>query len=207
MESFIELFLQHSITFFAIINPIGASALMLSILEKDVTPAEINEIAYKSTLTILIAFFVVLIGGVFILEMFGIDIHSIKVIGGIILIIMSVQMIQGKKEDNTFKDKKNTDMSIIPIAIPILFGPALFSTIIILKGDSEDIIDIVPIISAFVLNAIAVYITLKNSTYLKKYLGETGQNVITKIMGLIVGAIAVQFILSGSVTLIKMYLN
>lgn len=207
MESFIELFLQHSITFFAIINPIGASALMLSILEKDVTPAEINEIAYKSTLTILIAFFAVLIGGVFILEVFGIDIHSIKVIGGIILIIMSVQMIQGKKEDNTFKDKKNSDMSIIPIAIPILFGPALFSTIIILKGDSEGIIDIAPIISAFVLNAIAVYITLKNSMYIKKYLGETGQNVITKIMGLIVGAIAVQFILSGSVTLVKMYLN
>ena len=207
MENFIELSLQHSITFFAIINPIGASALMLSILEKDVTPAEIKEIAYKSTVTILISFFAVFIGGVFILEMFGIDIHSIKVIGGIILIIMSVQMIQGKKEDNTFKDKKNTDMSIIPIAIPILFGPALFSTIIILKGDSQNIIDIVPIITAFVLNAIAVYITLKNSIYLKKYLGETGQNVITKIMGLIVGAIAVQFILSGSVALVKMYLN
>ena len=207
MENFIELFLQHSITFFAIINPIGASAVMLSILEKDVTPAEIKEIAYKSTLTILIAFLAVLIGGVFILEVFGIDIHSIKVIGGIILIIMSVQMIQGKKEDNTFKDKKNTDMSIIPIAIPILFGPALFSTIIILKGDSEDIIDIVPIITAFILNAIAVYITLKNSMYIKKYLGETGQNVITKNMGLIVGAIAVQFILSGSVTLVQTYLN
>ena len=72
---------------------------------------------------------------------------------------------------------------------------------------SEDISDIIPIIFAFLVNALAVYITFRNSVYIKKILGETGQNVITKVMGLIVGAIAVQFILSGSVTLIQMYLN
>lgn len=205
MEHFIELFLQHTITFFAIINPIGASALMLSVLHKDVSSQEIKEIAYKSTFTVIIAFFIVLAGGVFVLDVFGIDINSIKVIGGIILIIMSIQMIQGKTDDTNFKEKKSSDMCVVPIAIPIIFGPALFTTIIILKGDSQSVGDIVPMVFAFLVNALAVYLIFKNSTYIKQYLGETGQNVISKIMGLIVGAIAVQFILSGSVTLVKIY--
>lgn len=207
MENFIELFLQHSITFFAIIDPIGASALMLSILHKDVSKQEIREIASKSTFTAIIAFFVVLIGGNFVLNMFGIDINSIKVMGGIILIIMAVQMIQGKKEDTPIQQKSSSDMTIVPIAIPIIFGPAIFTTIIIVKGHSEGFLELLPIIFAFLANAFVVYLTFRNSIYIKQYLGVTGQNVITKIMGLIVGAIAVQFILSGSATLVKMYLN
>lgn len=207
MENFIELFLQHSITFFAIIDPIGASALMLSILNKDVTREEIKEIARKSTLTAVVAFFVVLIGGNIVLKIFGIDINSIKVMGGIILIIMAVQMIHGRKDDDSIEKKSNSDMTIVPIAIPIIFGPAIFTTIIIVKEHTENFVDIIPIIFAFLANALVVYLVFKNSIYIKQYLGITGQAVITKIMGLIVGAIAVQFIIGGSVSLVNMYLN
>jgi multiple antibiotic resistance protein len=207
MENFIESFLQHVITFFAIIDPIGASALMLSILHKDVTKAEIREIAYKSTLTMTIAFFVVLIGGNIVLKIFGIDINSIKVMGGIILILMAVQMIHGKKENDNLQEKTSSDMTIVPIAIPITFGPAIFTTIIIVKEQTQNFTDIIPIIFAFLVNALVVYLIFRNSIYIKHYLGKTGQAVITKIMGLIVGAIAVQFIIGGSVTLVNMYLN
>jgi len=209
MENFIELFLQHTITFFAIIDPFGASALVLSILHKNVTKQEIRVIAYKSSLTAVIAFFVVLVGGNIVLKIFGIDINSIKVMGGIILIMMAVQMIQGKKEeeDDDFQKKSSSDMTIVPIAIPIIFGPAIFTTIIIVKEHSEGFMEILPIILAFLVNAFVVYVVFRNSIYIKQYLGHTGQAVITKIMGLIVGAIAVQFIISGTVTLVNMYLN
>lgn len=60
---------------------------------------------------------------------------------------------------------------------------------------------------AFCINALILYLVLKNSIYIKKYLGQTGQNIITKLMGLIVGAIAVQFIVGGIVSLTKVYLN
>ena len=60
---------------------------------------------------------------------------------------------------------------------------------------------------AFCLNALVFYLVLKNSIYIKKYLGLTGQNIITKLMGLIVGAIAVQFIISGIVNLSRVYLS
>jgi len=207
MGNLIEIFLQNSITFLAIINPIGASALMLSVLNKNVTQEEIKEVAYKSTVTITIAFILVLIGGDIILNIFGIDIHSIKVIGGIVLIIMAINMLQGKKDSDNFKEKSSSDMAIVPVAIPIIFGPALFSTIIILKEQSQNIGDIIATVFAFIINALIVYFVFRNSIYIKKYLGKSGQEIITKIMGLIVGAIAVQFILTGSVYIIENYLN
>ena len=213
MEQFLENFLQISITFFAIIDPVGVSAMMLSIIHSNVTKQEINTIAYRVTFTITIAFFVVLIGGNFILQMFGIDSNSIKVIGGIVLIMMALSMIQGSKESKELSKeegeevKVQNDISIIPIAIPITFGPAVFSTIIILKEQSDGALGILAVVLAFLANATLVYIIFKNSIYIKKYLGLTAQNMITKLMGLIVGAIAVQFIISGIIELSKIYLK
>ena len=95
---------------------------------------------------------------------------------------------------------------MIPIGIPIAFGAGLFTTIIIFKHQAETFLDVVSITFAFCINALIFYLILKNSIYIKKYLGITGQNIITKLMGLIVGAIAVQFIISGIVALTKSYL-
>lgn len=205
-------FLQQSITFFAILDPIGISAIALSILNVDISKKEISRVAYKSTLTIIIAFFIVLITGDLVLRIFGIDQNSLKVMGGIILLLMAISMVNSsakskepsKEEGKEIKEQE--DLSIIPIGVPIAFGAGLFTTIIIFKHQAQTFTDLVSISFAFILNAIIFYVTLKNSIYIKKYLGLTGQNVITKLMGLIVGAIAVQFIISGIITLAKTYL-
>jgi len=211
MQVLIESVLQHSITFFAILDPIGASAIMLSILNVNISKKEMNKIAYKSTITVIISFFVVLFGGNLILGAFNINENSIKVIGGIILIITAISMIQSSKDAKELSKeegediKVQDDLSIIPIAIPITFGPGIFSTIIILKHQVTGVYDLISIIIAFLINAMLIYFIFKNSIYIKEYLGLTGQNVITKLMGLIVGAIAVQFIVSGVVALVRMY--
>ncbi len=125
MQDFFALFLQQSITFFAIMDPIGVSAIALSVLPFNVTKAQMRQIAFKSTSTITIAFFVVLISGDFILKLFGIDENSLKVMGGLILILMAIQMVNGskkskkptKEEDSELKEQD--DLSVIPIAIPL----------------------------------------------------------------------------------------
>ena len=215
MDSFFASFLQQGITFFAILDPIGISAMALSILSVDITKQEMNRVASKSTITIIISFFVVLITGDFVLKMFGIDENSLKVMGGIILLLMAIGMVNGsmkskkptKDEGKEIKEvKEQEDLSVIPIAIPIAFGTGLFTTIIIFKHQAQTFTDLVSISLAFLVNALIFYITMKNSIYIKKYLGLTGQNVITKLMGLIVGAISIQFIISGAVTLAKGYL-
>lgn len=203
-------FLQQSITFFAILDPIGVSAIALSILSKNITKTQISVIAYKSTLTILVAFFIVLISGDLILKLFGIDENSLKVMGGIVLILMAISMVNGKtseKKDKKDDNKNDEELSVIPIGIPIAFGTGLFTTIIIFKHQASTAIDLFSITMAFCLNALLFYLILKNSIYIKKFLGLTGQNIITKLMGLIVGAIAVQFIVSGVINLSKVYLG
>jgi multiple antibiotic resistance protein len=116
-------------------------------------------------------------------------------------------MVNGKEKEKTRDESKNDqELAIIPIGIPIAFGTGLFTTIIIFKNQSSTLIDLISVSSAFCLNALIFYIVLKNSIYIRKYLGITGQNIITKLMGLIVGAIAVQFIVSGIVHLTNSYL-
>ena len=213
MQEFLASFLQQGITFFAIMDPIGVSAIALSVLPFNITKAQMRHIAFKSTSTIIIAFFMVLLTGDFILKLFGIDENSLKTMGGIILILMAIQMVNGskkskkptKEEDTQLKEQD--DLSVIPIAIPIAFGAGIFSTIIIFKHQAQSVTDILSISLAFLVNAFFIYLALRNSIYIKKYLGLTGQNIITKLMGLIVGAISVQFIVSGVIELSKIYLK
>lgn len=212
MPVFFESLLQNSITFFAILDPIGVSALVLSILPSNTTSSQMNEVARKSTITIIIAFFVVLLTGDFILKVFAINANSIKVMGGLVLILMALQMVSGstKSKKPTKAEEKDAkeqdDLSVIPIGIPITFGPGIFTTILIYKQEAETFTDISVIILAFLINAALIYVAFKYSIYLKKILGLTGQNIVTKIMGLIVGAIAVQFIISGIIALTQGYL-
>lgn len=200
-------FLQQTITLFAIMDPIGVSAIALSLLSPNITKSQISIISKKTTTTILVAFFVVLITGDLVLTLFGIQEDSLKVMGGIILLLMAITMVTGsaiksKKEDN---DKNDEELAVIPIGIPIAFGTGLFTTIIIFKNQVENSVELFSLVLSFCINALIFYLVLKNSIYIKKYLGVTGQNIITKLMGLIVGALAVQFIISGVVHLGKSY--
>jgi multiple antibiotic resistance protein len=204
---FVQNFLQQSITFFAIMDPIGVSAIALSLLNENITKTQMDMIAKRSSLTIVIAFFVVLITGDLVLKIFSISEDSLKVMGGIVLILMAISMVNGKDKEKTRNESKNdTELAFIPIGIPIAFGAGLFTTIIIFKSQAASLTDLISISFAFCINALIFYIVLKNSIYIKKYLGVTGQNIVTKLMGLIVGAIAVQFIVSGIVHLTNSYL-
>jgi len=212
MESFFSTVLNQGIIFFAIMDPIGISAIALSLLSHNVSKEQISRIALKSTMTIIIAFFVVLITGDFILNLFGIGENSLKVMGGIILLLMAISMVNGKGlekksiDDDICEIANNDSLAVIPIGIPIAFGTGLFTTIIIFKHQAVVFTDLISITIAFLVNALLFYIVLKNSIYIKKYLGLTGQNIITKLMGLIVGAISIQFIVSGLIKLSQSYL-
>jgi len=206
MNTLFELFLQQTITFAAIMDPIGASVMMLAMLPHQATHSEVSTIAKRATWTILIAFVVVMTAGDFILQVFGIDENSLKVIGGIVLLMMAMEMLGTSNSTDVATEDTNTDLGVIPMGIPILFGAGLFTTIIIFKQQAGSMVEIGITTAAFGLNAIVIYYTLKYSIVIGKAIGKTAEDVITKLMGLIVGAISVQFIVSGVVILGKQYL-
>ena len=212
MADFFNLLLQHTITMMAIVDPLGVSAIMLSLLPQSTTKEHINKIAWKATMTIIVAFFVVLLTGNFLLNLFGIEIDSLKVMGGIILLLTAIKMVQGSMESKNQTEEereeaiKNDEFSVIPLGVPITFGPGIFATIIILRGHSESIASIAALIMAYLIVALSVYLAFKNSIYIRHYLGITGQKIVSRLMGLIVGAIAVQFIVGGVSVLAKHYM-
>ena len=209
---FFNLLLQHTITMIAIVDPLGVSAIMLSLLPQNTTKEVINKIAFKATITIIIAFFVVLLTGNFLLSLFGIEIDSLKVMGGIVLLLTAIKMVSGSMESKNQTEEeraeaaKHDEFSVIPLAIPITFGPGIFATVIILRGHAQSITSIAALIIGYLIVALSVYLAFKNSIYLRHYLGITGQKIVSRLMGLIVGAIAVQFVVGGITTLVSHYM-
>ena len=212
MGDFLNLLLQHTITMMAIVDPLGVSAIMLSLLPQSTTKEQMDTIALKATMSIVVAFVVVLATGNFLLNLFGIEIDSLKTMGGIVLLLTAIKMVQGSLEDKQQSDEEreeaisNDAFAVIPLGIPITFGPGIFATIIILRGQSHDMPSIAALILAYAIVALSVYLAFKNSIYIRKYLGITGQKIVTRLMGLIVGAIAVQFIVGGISVLVKHYM-
>ena len=213
MSEFLDLFLQQTITIFAIVDPLGVSAILLSLLPSNTSKHEIKKIAAKSTFTIIIAFFVVLLTGDLVLKLFGIELDSLKAMGGIILLLMAIKMVEGSLEpknqtpEEREEAKHNHEFAIIPLGVPITFGPGIFATIVIYKAQADTFVDLLALCGAFMVTAIATYVVFRNSLYIRNYLGVTGQKIVSRLMGLIVGAIAVQFIVSGVGTLWKEYAN
>ena len=197
---FFKEILFDTISLITILNPIAAAAIMLSLVKY----SDIPEVSKKTSLTVFIASVVTMLLGGVILKIFGINIPSIKAIGGVVLLIIALNMVQGKEvaPTNSTKEEKEAanekdDVSVIPLGIPVLFGPGVITTIIILSEKSKSLIEKGILFTAIILSTIIVYITLRNAAYISKYLGVNGLKITTRIMGLIIGAIAFLFLIGG----------
>ena len=192
--------LFDTISLVTILNPVAAAAIMLSLVKY----SDIPDVSKKTSLTVFIASIVTMLLGGIILKIFGINIPSIKAIGGVVLLIIALNMVQGKevaptnatKEEHEAANEKD-DVSVIPLGIPILFGPGVITTIIILSEKSKTLIEKGILFIAIILSSIVVYLTLRNAAYISKILGVNGLKITTRLMGLIIGAISFLFLVGG----------
>jgi len=192
--------LFDTISLVTILNPIAAAAIMLSLVKY----SEIPEVSKKTTMTVFIASIITMLAGGLILKLFGINIPSIKAIGGVVLLIIALNMVQGKevaptnatKEEHQAAEHKD-DVAIIPLAIPILFGPGVITTIIVLSEKSKTLSEKIGLLIAIILSSVIVYITLRKADVVSKFLGVNGLKIVTRLMGLIIGAIAFLFLVGG----------
>ena len=192
--------LFDTISLITILNPIAAAAIMLSLVKY----SEIPEVSKRTTLTVFIALIVTMLFGGIVLKIFGINIPSIKAIGGVVLLIIAINMIQGKelaptnatKEEHEAASEKD-DVAVIPLGIPILVGPGVITTVIILSEKSKTLLEKGILFIAIILSSFIVYITLRNAAYISKILGVNGLKITTRVMGLIIGAIAFLFLVGG----------
>jgi len=196
----LKLLMFDTVSLITILNPIAAAAIMMSLVKF----SDIPDVAKKTSFTVLAASIITMAGGGYVLKIFGINIPSIKAIGGVVLLIIALHMIQGKEtaptnttqEEHSAAENKD-DVAIIPLAIPVLFGPGVITTIIVLSEKADSFKEKAVLLVSILLSSFIVYITLRNAAYISKMLGVNGLKIVTRLMGLIIGAIAFLFLVGG----------
>lgn len=211
MLEFLKQIFTDTISIFTIMNPLSVGVIMLTLLPEDASKKDLHTVVNKSTKAVLITMLVIFLVGTYIFDFFRISPHGLRVFGGVILFMMGLNMVQGhgKRVNHNAKDqeaaKEREDISIVPLAIPVAVGAGLTTTLITLSVARSSWHDYVSGISAIVICSIAYWLILRRMPFIKRSLGDNGLKVFNRLMGLIVGSLAAQMILSGLFSLYQLY--
>ncbi|MCH8553888.1 MAG: MarC family protein [Schleiferiaceae bacterium] len=206
MEILISLLRQimgDTISIFTIMNSLSAGAIMLTLVSEDTSDKEFRTIAQKNSKAVFISMALIFALGTYIFNFFGISADSLKVFGGIILLNMGINMVRGydKKVNSSPKEKaaamEQEDVSVVPMAIPIIVGPGLATTLITMSIDATSWTGYASGFFAILVCSITNFIILGNMVRIKKRLGVNGLKVLNRLLGLIVGSLAAQMIIIG----------
>ena len=200
MPELITTWILYFTSFFTLVNPLGAMPIFMT-MTGNLTQKEKNVTARKASIAAFITLIAFAISGQFLFNFFGISVNSLRIVGGILFFIMGNDMLQARLSAVKIKDSEVVtyvnDISITPLAIPIICGPGAITNSIILMEDSPTVeLKIILFTSIFAVIAIN-YLVMVASGKISKILGQTGNNVMMRLMGLIVMVIAVEFFFSG----------
>ncbi len=187
---------------FVIVSPIGAVITFVS-LTSDMMVDDKNVLATKSVILACTITLFFAITGKIILNFFGVSIDALRVAGGVLLFTVGFDMILAKVSRGNITDTEinksmdRSDIWIFPIALPLLAGPGTITTVIVLMGSASSILQNISVMFAIIFTFAMTWTLLHFSRRVYKYLGHTGMLVFTRLMGLLLAAMAVNFISLG----------
>ena len=186
----------------AIVNPIGAVPIFIS-LTHGYKQSERYAISKTATYAVFIILIFSLTAGEIILNFFGISISSFRVAGGILILLMAISMMHAKtngikRTEEEERESENLDsIAVVPLAIPLLAGPGAISTVILYAHKSTGLMHHLIIGLVILTVSLSLFLVFKSIPYISKYLSQTAVNIFARIMGLILAAIAIEFIANG----------
>lgn len=187
---------------FFLVDPFAVIPLFLAVTS-DVPVAERIRIARKAALTCAIVLCGFALAGSLIFKLFGITLPAFKIAGGIILLQIGVDMLQAKQSgqrstpEETQEGSAKEDASIIPLGMPMLAGPGAISTVMVLIGESHTMWRRGVVYTAILVTSFVAFLVLAAAGRVRRYMGETGIRILMRLMGLLLVALAVQFIANG----------
>lgn len=177
--------LTASMVLFAVIDIIGSIPVIISLRQK------VGHVqSEKASIVAMIIMITFLFIGEEILKLIGIDVNSFAVAGSLVILFLAIEMILGIQ---LYKEENPETASIVPIAFPLIAGAGTLTTLLSIKAEYQTI----NIIIAIVVNMIFVYLVLKSSNTIERYLGKGGIGVIRKVFGVVLLAIAVKLFASN----------
>jgi multiple antibiotic resistance protein len=199
-----ELFILIFTALFSVMNPFGTVPVFVSLTEEN-TKLERNKIAFWTSLNVLIILVISFFIGKYILLFFGITLNSLKIAGGLIIASSGFALLTGEfskhkgmKKPRVMEDiESRSQISLTPLAMPMIAGPGTMSILITYNQEINGLNNVLIILGAIILSSIFIYIILKSSFFIVKVLGASGINALSRIIGFIVIAIGVEFIISA----------
>lgn len=195
-------FIYAFTSIFAIVNPVSGVMAFIS-MTSHLSQVDKTYIAKRSVVIACIIAIIFSISGEIILKLLQITADSLRVAGGVLLFLVAIDMLFARttRESITSEELKDAsqreNISVFPIAMPLLTGPGAITTIIVLIRTAGNIDSKLMVIGAILLTFFITFLIFRYSDYFNKVVGMTGMLVMTRLMGLFLGAIAVDFISTG----------
>ena len=202
MESYYAFAILIFTSFFTLINPLGTMPIFMS-MTASLTNEKRKKTAKKATIVAFLTIIAFAFSGQILFKFFGISVDSFRIVGGVIFFAMGWDMLQARLGSIKHTDDENKidayvdDISITPLAIPMICGPGAITNAIILMEEAGTIIEKTILITVIFFVLLLTYLILMGASKITDKLGETGNKVMMRLMGLIVMVIAVEFFFSG----------
>ncbi len=205
MEIFIYLFFA----LFSVLNPIGTVPIFVG-LTQDYDKNERAKVSLWTSIDVFIILIVSFFVGQYVLTFFGITINALRISGGIIIATSGFTLLNGKFNKERGINKKveqdiqeRNDISLTPLAIPMLAGPGSISLLIAYYQEHHTSYEIIASSFSILVVSIAIYVILRSAHYLAKILGSSGIVAISRIVGFLTIAIGVQYIISSVLSIVR----
>jgi multiple antibiotic resistance protein len=189
-----------------LVDPLGALPTFLAVTH-GADEAKRRRIATKASLTALCFLSAFAVAGHYIFKLFGITLPAFEIAGGIILLLIGLDMLEAKRSPtqemsgDAAEAMGKDDVGFVPMGIPMLAGPGAITSVMVLVGQAQTLWQVAAILGAIAVTAAICYLVLGNSYRVARALGDTGIRILVRIMGLLLVALAVQYFVNGMVDL------
>jgi multiple antibiotic resistance protein len=196
--------LKDFVGIFAILNPLGAIPVYLS-MTANKSELEIKRIAIKTALAVAVILVISIWAGSTVLEFFGITMPAFRIASGLLVLLVAISMFHAKSSgashthQETIEAAQKDDIAIVPLAIPLLAGPGAISLVIVNVNRMDQWFEKILLTLGIIILAAIIWLTLRIANSLGQLMGTAGINTATRIMGLLLAAMAVQFMILGIV--------
>ena len=202
MKEILEFSLVALSSIFFIVDPLAAIPSFLVMTAED-DNSKRRRMARQAAWTCFLVLSIFSLAGSLIFKVFGITLPAFKIAGGFILLLVALEMLQARRSgtqevtEERLEGTQKEEIGVTPLGIPMLAGPGAISTVMVLNGQSRDWWQVIPVFAAIAVTALASYYILAGANRVRRLLGETGIRILMRLMGLVLTAIAVQFVLNG----------
>lgn len=188
------------VSLFAVIEPLGTLPIYIS-MTANLKQRESRRVALRASLTALSVLIVFALTGRIVFDFFGISVNSLRIVGGIVFFIMGYEMLQARlsrsKLDEETMAEYIEDVAITPLGIPLIAGPGAITTVILLMNEARVLEKQILVFGAIGVVLALTFVFLISAKRVMARLGNSGNKVLLRLMGLIVMAMAVEFFFTG----------